>query len=340
MKRVLLLHTNKEYAISLAEAVESQTTEYEVDVVARVPIHNRIRSLSLDKYDLVQADELLVNGVLACGSSVISGTPFVVSIRGWADYTNAHGQYGRLRDVSIRFRTRFVLRYASKAIFLSNETLHEFEQRYRVNETAVIGRPIDVEYYRSSTGTTRNLSADDGKFNLLTVTNLRYKEKFDGVKNTLEGLREPFKRHEKLRYQVAGDGKYLSQLKQFLAEYPYSDRVDVLGFRSDVPQILARADAFIYLSYLDAYPTVILEAQAAGLPVIGSDTVGVPEVVGDAGILCQPTPNSVSGTVTQLLEDERLRTELAEKSKKKMETYNQSCAERHAAVWNDVLDYS
>lgn len=337
MKRVLLLHTNKEYALSLAEAVESQTTEYEVDVVARVPIHNRIKSLSLGEYDLVQADELLVNGVLACGSSVISGTPFVVSIRGWADYTNAHGQYGRLRDVSIRLRTKFVLRYASKAIFLSNETLQEFEQRYRVNETAVIGRPIDVEYYQSGTG---NLSADDGKFNLLTVTNLRYKEKFDGVKNTLEGLREPFKRHEKLRYQVAGDGKYLSQLKQFLAEYPYSDRVDVLGFRSDIPQVLARADAFIYMSYLDAYPTVVLEAQAAGLPVIGSDTVGVPEVVGDAGILCQPTPSSVSDTVTQLLENETLRTELAEKSRKKMETYNESCAERHAEVWNDVLDYS
>jgi glycosyltransferase involved in cell wall biosynthesis len=336
----VLLHTNEEYALSLADAVESQKAGYDVDVVARVPIRDRIKNLSLDEYDLVQADELLVNGVLACGSSLIGGTAFVVSIRGWADYTNAHGEYSRLRDVSIRLRTKLVLRCASKAIFLSNKTVYEFEQRYRVNETAVIGRPIDIEYYRSGTETSENQSVDHRQFNLLTVTNLRYQQKFDGVKNILEGLREPFKRHDELRYQVAGDGKYFSQLKQLLAEYPYSDRVDVLGFRSDIPQVLARANAFIYLSYLDSYPTVILEAQAAGLPVIGGDAVGVPEAVGDAGILCQPTPTGVSDTVNQLLENEFLRTDLAEKSGKKMDSYNKRCAEDHVEVWNDVLDYS
>lgn len=340
MPSVLLLHTNREYATSLAEAVGSLDAGYEVTVVSRRPIRDRLEHLLDREYDLVQVDELLVNGVFACGASVFPGTPFVASIRGWADYTNAHGQYGRVRDASIRLRSEAVLRRADSVIFLSERTRREFTRRYRVDDATVVGRPIDVEHYRSEIGRGSDPSSDDETFDLLTVTNLRYEEKFEGVTTVLRGLRPLFERHDELRYAIAGDGTYRRALERFLDEYPYADRVSVLGYRDDVPALLAGADAFVYVSYLDAYPTVVLEAQAAGLPVIGGDAVGVPAALGEAGVLCPPTPDGVGDAVERVLVDDEFRAALAKESEEKMAAYNERCARRHVAIWDDVLDRS
>lgn len=339
MKKALLLHTNQQYAASLAEAVETLDLGYSVDVVSRVPVRDRISHLLSGQYDLVQADELLVNGMLASGNSLISNTHFVASIRGWADYTNAHDQYGVFHSTSIRLRTKAALRRTSATIFLSKRTLAEFKRQYRVENPFVIGRPIDIEYYQSGDDGEQDDDSDE-RFELFTATNLRYEGKYEGVIDTLQALRGPFSEYEELQYTVAGSGRYLSKLKGFLQDYSHSDRVNVLGFRDDIPDLLARADGFIYLSNLDAYPTVILEAQAAGLPVIGGDTVGVPETVGNAGLICEPTPDGIETAVRRVLSDTSYRTELAEKSRIKMETYNERCARRHVDVWNEALGYS
>lgn len=342
MPSVLLLFTNEEYATSLAETIDSLSAEYDVDVLSRVPLSNRMTAVLNARYDLIHVDELLVNGVLASASSFVSGTPVVASIRGWADYTNAHDQYGRFRDLSIYLRTKFCLERTDATVFLSSQTLEQFEERYDLSDSYIIGRPIDIGYYRGAEDddTFGRASERQEMFQLLTVTNLRYREKLDGVKTTLRGLKDVFEANEQVRYSIAGDGPYLEQLREFVNEYPYSDRVDILGFREDVPALLADADAFIYISYLDAYPTVVLEAQAAGLPVIGGDAVGVPEAVGDAGLVCPPTPEGVRESVSRILDDEELRTELRRKSEAKMMTYNRRCAERHVDVWNDVLGHS
>lgn len=339
MPNVLLLHTNTEYATSLSDTIASLDTEYDVDVISREPLRTRACHLLDDKYDLVQVDELLVNGVLAWGGSVLSGTPFVVAIRGWADYTNAHDQYGRLRNFTIQLRSKLVLRAASETVFLSERTLKEFSQHYSVGKSSVIGRPIDIDYYEGADRQQTHPRNTDG-FELLTVTNLRYVEKFEGVKTILQGLSKLFEQHPDLRYSIAGNGTYRESLEQFLETYPYTDRVNVLGYREDIPQLLANADAFVYVSFLDAYPTVVLEAQAAGLPVVGGDAVGVPEVVGEAGLICSATPDGIEDAVGRIITDQDLRAELSEKSVSKMETYNEKCARRHIEVWDDVLGYS
>jgi len=332
MRSVLLLHTNREYATSLARAVEALDREYAVEVVAREPLGDRLSHVFDRGYDLVQTDELMVNGVLACGASIVSGTPFVASIRGWADYTNAHGQYGRLRDASIRLRSRAVLRRATHVNFLSRRARDTFTERYPVADSSVIGRPIAIDHYRSGT------AQDNDTFDLLTVTNLRYEEKFRGVRTVLRGLADRFDRDDDLRYAVAGGGDYLPELRAFLAEYRHADRVDVLGFRDDVPDLLAGADAFVYVSFLDAYPTTVLEAQAAGLPVVAGDASGVPEAVGDAGVVCPATPEGIRDAVDRVVTDDAHREALAARSVEKMDAYNERCARRHVAVWDRVLD--
>jgi len=339
MPSVLLLHTNREYATSLADTIDSVNTDYDIDVISRSPIRNRISHLLCD-YDLIQTDELMINGPLALLISIYTKKPFVVSIRGWADYTNAHNQNNLLSDFSIKSRTRCVLSRTEHVIYISKITRKKFEQRYRVNNSTIAHRPIDVSYYNSASNYAPKIREKDSSSVLLTVTNLRYKEKFKGIKHILEGIKTIFKNRDDIRYQIAGDGKYKEDLKEYLDNYPFRDRVEVLGYRKDIPRLLTSADLFIYVSYLDSLATVILEAQAAGLPIVAGRASGVPEAVGEAGILCSPTPGGIGSAVERVLEDDSFRAELAKKSKDKMAAYNEKCARRHIEVWNDVLDYS
>jgi glycosyltransferase involved in cell wall biosynthesis len=72
----------------------------------------------------------------------------------------------------------------------------------------------------------------------------------------------------------------LEEIEQKTNEYGLSDHVTNLGFRLDIPQILAASDLFVLPSILpDSFPTVILEAMASGLPVIASVSGGASEMV-------------------------------------------------------------
>ena len=53
----------------------------------------------------------------------------------------------------------------------------------------------------------------------------------------------------------------------------------------DAPSIYTRADILLHLKYKDPCPNVVIEAMACGLPTIGSNSGGLPELVGDCGIL-------------------------------------------------------
>ncbi len=80
------------------------------------------------------------------------------------------------------------------------------------------------------------------------------------------------------------------RLSQRIAELECSEQVVLLGFRNDVPRLLRTAAVLVLSSVWEGLPNVVLEAQAAGLPVIASDVEGIREVIepGVNGIIVEP----------------------------------------------------
>lgn len=102
---------------------------------------------------------------------------------------------------------------------------------------------------------------------------------------------------------LVGDGKapYPDQLKA--QAQGLEQRVQFLGQRLDIPDLLNAADLFILPSDSEALPTVLIEAGAAGLPVVATHVGGVPEVIQDGatGILIPPqNPGALSQAIYQL----------------------------------------
>lgn len=333
MKRVALLFANRTFGNRLARAVEIATEKYVVDVFAGIPVRHRIAVVRRGEYDLLVADEPIGNGPFAVLLARALDVPVALVLRGWADLMNAHGEHGWVQDRSIAARTRCCVRAADALFVLSDVTRERLADRYTVGRALTVGRPIDVPHYAS--GTAR--SAADERV-ALTVTNLRYEAKFEGIRTILEGLAPVFEHNESFRYQVAGAGRYLPALRSFVARYPYSERVEVLGWCEDIPELLSGADLFVYVSYLDSISTAVLEAQAAGLPVVAGDAVGVPTAVGNAGHLCPPVPASVEAAVERVVTDDAYRETLARRATARMNAYNERAARQYVAAWNALID--
>jgi len=107
-------------------------------------------------------------------------------------------------------------------------------------------------------------------------------------------------------FVVIGDGPRRQRLEALARELALDDAVRFLGTRSDVPQLLSMLDAFVLTSHVEANPVSILEAMAAGVPVVATRVGSVAESVEDGvtGLLAEPgDADQIAGQLVALLTD-------------------------------------
>ena len=88
---------------------------------------------------------------------------------------------------------------------------------------------------------------------------------------------------------------YKQKVDRWIAEHPMGDRLIVWGHRDDVPEIMNCLDVFVCSSDYEPFGLIVLEALAAGRPVVSSETVGALEVIGEQpGVYIAESKNSTS----------------------------------------------
>jgi glycosyltransferase involved in cell wall biosynthesis len=80
---------------------------------------------------------------------------------------------------------------------------------------------------------------------------------------------------------IAGGGDLEHYLRDLATEVGVADRVHVLGPRKDVPELMHAIDVFAMPSIWEGFGLVLLEAMAAGRPIVASRVATIPEVVAD-----------------------------------------------------------
>lgn len=110
--------------------------------------------------------------------------------------------------------------------------------------------------------------------------------------------------HPDVALVLVGDGVLRNAIEQQIATLGLNDRVRLLGARDDVPSLLAASDMFILASHYEGLPLALLEAMAAGLPVVATNVGDVPRVVGyDRGVLVSPQhPYALANAIAELLD--------------------------------------
>jgi glycosyltransferase involved in cell wall biosynthesis len=117
------------------------------------------------------------------------------------------------------------------------------------------------------------------------------------------GIRQ---RHPDSRLLVVGDGPEREPLVEYAATLGCGDSVQFLGFREDVPELLDCLDLFVFPSHYEGLPGSLLEAMAAGVPIVATAIGGNAELVasGKTGLLVpRRDPRGIEHAVDALLQD-------------------------------------
>ncbi|MEX0918244.1 MAG: glycosyltransferase family 4 protein [Candidatus Paceibacterota bacterium] len=117
--------------------------------------------------------------------------------------------------------------------------------------------------------------------------------------------------HQPIFYTLIGDGELQAELMAYVREHALESSVAFAGYVEDARRHLSAFDLFLLPSHKEGLPYAILEAGAAGLPVIASNVGGIPEVVRDgySGILIDPNqPDEIVHALKTLISSPELRS--------------------------------
>jgi glycosyltransferase involved in cell wall biosynthesis len=123
---------------------------------------------------------------------------------------------------------------------------------------------------------------------------------------------------------IAGGGDLEPYLRELAEELEVDERVHVLGPRQDVPALMHALDVFAMPSIWEGFGLVLLEAMAAGKPIVASRTATIPEVVLDneTGLLV-PAGDAVAlaDALARLAEDRELARRLGEAGRERLQKH-------------------
>jgi glycosyltransferase involved in cell wall biosynthesis len=161
--------------------------------------------------------------------------------------------------------------------------------------------------------TLENLQEHAKNTNIIICVGRLVKQKnFDLVIKAFNCLKETFK---DLELWIVGDGKEKDNLKRLIDELNLNDKVKLLGFRTDIPEMLEKACIFLLPSDYEGLPVSHLEAMHMGLPAIISKFVPSREIASECSLICETNSVDIAEKISMLLSDKNLYSSLSNKAK-------------------------
>lgn len=268
----------------------------------------RLRALLRSRhYDVVHLHSPLIAGVarLVVRTLPRAGRPRVVSTE-----HNTWWSYSR----GTRWLNALLYRSDETRFAVSHEVLSTIWPRLRREvEVLVHGLVLaDVEAARAERPAMRaELGVDDSTVVIGTVANFRAQK---GYPDLLAAAATVLARRPDACFLAVGQGPLEEEVRSRHAELGLGDRFRLLGYREDVPRVLAACDVFVLASLHEGFPVAVMEALAAGIPLVATSVGGVPDAVVDGvhGFIVPPgRPELLAERLLQLVADADLRRRCA-----------------------------
>lgn len=149
----------------------------------------------------------------------------------------------------------------------------------------------------------------------INVARHEYQKSQDVLLDALAQVKEF--REKAILLLVGRDGQLTDQIQARIRDYELGDSVRCLGHRQDVYRLLAGSDVFIFPSRIEGLPGALIEAEAAGLPIICSDIPNNIEVVSqgeNAEVFPVNNVEALAGKIRIMLRDKARRKRMGEES--------------------------
>jgi len=143
-----------------------------------------------------------------------------------------------------------------------------------------------------------------------------------------------------IKYWIIGRGKLKGHLQNQIDSLKRENNVEILESRTYTADLLNQIDIFILPSLWEQFPITILEAMSIGKSIIATNVNGVPEELGDCGILINPANvDEIVDAIKLLAEDESLRKTLGQKAEERFYKYftQEIMGEKTIKVYEEML---
>lgn len=145
-----------------------------------------------------------------------------------------------------------------------------------------------------------------------------------------------------LELVIAGARWKKNYIKRMIENFGIASKVKFLGYvpEKDLVALYNAAEAFFYPSLHETFGFPVLEAMACGTPVVTSRVYSLPEITGDAAILCDPhNIKCFSNAIESLLKDESLKNEMVSKGLRNVKRFSwEKCARETIKVYKKILN--
>lgn len=276
-----------------------------------------------DRYDLLHDNQSLASGLLdvrSGGIPVVSTVHHPPTIDRDIALRQTDGLLARWR---IRRRYRFtsmqktVSRRLDGLITVSRQAGKDLVREYDVpgENVRVIPYGIDTEVFRPREAVKRNPRR------LLAVTSARWMRQIKGFGTLLEAFARLASSREDVNLVVAGSPDASGRTELYLMEKGIADRVAFVDGISheNMARLYSRSALLVVPSLYEGFGFPAAEAMACETPVVATRVGGLPEVVGDAGVLVPPRkPDALAGAIGTLLDDPERRRRLGKQGRERI----------------------
>ena len=270
-------------------------------------LFNVIYSCSkLNNMDIIHVQWPIPNGLGALFLKYIYKIPYINTIYGEEIYLSK-----RYHTMSI---IKLLVNNSSKTIMISSGTLKvSLDEGLKKEKFEIIPYGVDTEFFRPI-----KIEKNKEIFQILSVGYLIERKGFDYL---IKAVREVLKTHSEVRLNIVGSGPLEIQIKKLIHQLKLDDTVKILDNVSDeeLLELYNSSDLFILPSIVDSQGNteglgvVLLEAMSCKVPIIGTDTGGIPDIIDDGitGLLVSEKDIiGISKAIIKIIENEDLRVSI------------------------------
>lgn len=150
------------------------------------------------------------------------------------------------------------------------------------------------------------------------------------------------KQGRRIRFRIAGSGACEAELRRLISDTGMEDRVELLGTRTDIPQLMAEADLLANSSIYEGFPIALIEAAMSSLPVVASDVGGNGEIVidGESGRLVPAgRPDLLAERIVGLLSDRQAYADFSKRARAASQRFTvERCADEHLLLYRQIAE--
>lgn len=301
-------------------------------------------------YDIIHCHTLGPVGLAAILAHIITHKPVILKIALQGDVIRDDGTRSRyslfVRHVLIpSWLWRFILNRASAIIAIS-QALYDEAKGFGIQNVVMIPNGVDIARFSAITRTQareRLGLADDQRYLLFTGRLIRLKR----VDVLLDAMPRILVEYPNCHALIVGSGEHQKDSSEF-ALHAQAERLNItehvhfLGLRDDIPLLLRAADVYVFTSEKEGLPNAILEAAAAGLPIVATRIDGVTDILDDTCAWLVPVGDvtALAQAVNDVLHDESQAQARANHAYQHIVSAFsiQAVAQRYETLYADIMD--